>query len=174
MKIIKVKIKGGYVDTIVDDEDYKWAKNYTWILIGRGYAARQKYSHSIKGKSFYKKPYLHREIMNATTGQEIDHINGNKLDNRKENLRFCSRNNNMFNKHKQKSKNGKPTTSIYKGVRKAHPSTGMKTKQWIASITKNNKLYHIGYFKTEKDAALAYNMKANEFFKEFACLNIIK
>jgi hypothetical protein len=91
---------------------------------------------------------------------QIDHINGDKTDNRIENLRNCTVQENNFNKE---STGGK---SKYKGVylEKAR-------NLWCASICASGKRSYLGRFKTEKEAALAYNVKAIELHGEFAYLN---
>jgi hypothetical protein len=105
---------------------------------------------------------IHNLILNKKNKKNvIDHINQNRLDNRKINLRECSRQENSFN---IKSKDN--CSSKYKGV-----SYLNKQKKWCASIQINNKSYNIGNFKNEKDAARHYDAFARYFFKEFAYLN---
>lgn len=107
--------------------------------------------------------YFHREILGFPTG-EIDHKNGDGLDNRRENLRVCSRLENNRNQRKSK----RPLTSKYKGV-----SWDKKSKKWLAHISIMNKCKYLGVFSDEWEAALAYNKAAEEKFGEFACLNEI-
>jgi hypothetical protein len=146
--------------TTIDDEDYELASKYKWHAVKEpsGYYA---YSH------FYREGkrttiQLHRLIMKAEKGQQIDHINGNTLDNRKENLRFCDYSQNQQNKKQTRG------TSKYKGV-----SLFKETGKWKASIGVDRKNYHIGYFDSEEEAAKAYDKKTKELFKEFASLNFI-
>ena len=101
---------------------------------------------------------MHREIMKPSKVEVIDHINHNKLDNTKENLRCCTKQQNEMNKVKRSN-----TSSKFKGV--------TKINKWMASITFNNKTINLGYFNTEKEAAKIYNVKAKELFGEFAYLN---
>lgn len=96
--------------------------------------------------------------MNATKEQLIDHINGDSLDNRRSNLRYCTYSQNLMNTHKVRSASG------YKGVYRHR-------KRWYAHITLNGRRFYLGLFKTPQDAAHAYNAKAKELFGEFACLN---
>ena len=100
--------------------------------------------------------------MNTPEGMETDHINGNGLDNRRENLRICSAAENRRN-HKMLSTN----TSGYNGVSKT--SFG----NWHTCISVKGKTIHLGTYKEIEKAALAYNMAAKEYFGEFANLNII-
>lgn len=167
MKDLRVKIKGGYIKTIVCDSDFDWAYTYKWYLLGKNYVARQVYSHFKNGRSYYKKIYLHREIMKALPKQEVDHINRNTLDNRKENLRFCTKHQNQGNRKVTSN-----SSSRYKGVRLEPPShRKFRTKLWRAELRKNNKTIYLGNFINEKEAALAYNEAAKSYFGEFAHLN---
>ena len=94
-------------------------------------------------------------------GMATDHINGDGLDNRKQNLRICTHAENLRNRRL-----GKNNTSGYKGVswHKLH-------KLWYAHISHNKKLMSLGYFKDKEEAAKAYDRKAIELFGEFAKLN---
>jgi len=105
---------------------------------------------------------IHRLIMDAPKGMCVDHINGNPLDNRKSNLRICTRSENMRNRGAQKN-----NTSGYKGV-----SWHKHKKKWGCKINKHNgKQIHVGYYKDKEEAARAYDKKAKEFHGEFAKLN---
>ena len=107
------------------------------------------------------KLYIHRLIMDAPKGMDVDHINGNPLDNRKSNLRICTHAENQRNKGAYKN-----NTSGYKGV-----SWYKRDKKWIAGIKHNNKGIYIGLFEDKEEAARAYDKKAKELHGEFAYLN---
>lgn len=78
---------------IVDDEDYEWLNKYSWCF-SNGYAIR---GYRLKGKSKTKR--MHHDVMGKIPkGKEIDHINRNELDNRKENLRFVTSQENKLNR----------------------------------------------------------------------------
>ena len=175
--------------TIVDDEDYdkvvealgKRAKWYLWkSTTGKKYAMS-----GCRYKS------VHRVVMGNPKGMDIDHIDGDGLDNRKENLRICTRSQNCANKKvRRDSQSGyKGVCEIKKPLRKKYVSkkTGKTTyhecmpkKRFQAYIsnpkTKFPKKRHIslGYFHTAEEAALAYNKAALEMYGEFAVLNQIK
>jgi len=89
----------------------------------------------------------------------VDHINGNGLDNRIENLQVVTQSQNMM---KQRKPAG--CSSDYKGVMRFRD-------KWRSRITVNGKTKSLGVYKTEQEAALAYNFAANAMFKDFAVLN---
>ena len=91
--------------TIVDDEDFERVNKFKWFIFN-GYVV-----HSIKSDDKWTSQSMHRLILNAPEGKQVDHINSDRLDNRKENLRICNRSENQWNRSKQK--NG---TSGFKGV----------------------------------------------------------
>jgi len=114
-------------------------------------------------------PLVHRLIAlhfipNPEVLPQVDHINRVRSDNRIENLRWVSEQENSSNRTKIK----KQTSSSYKGV-----CFFRKTGKWVTSITKNGVRIHLGYFDDEKEAARAYNEKATELFGEHASLNVI-
>lgn len=157
MPIIKIRNKGLELDCLVDDEDFEELNKYKWCL-NNNYVGRR------KTLSFRKSTivYMHRELI-PSDKHDIDHINRNKLDNRKENLRACSRSENMRNTPKRGD-----NTSGYKGVTFDH-----RDKCWYAQITVNRKHHYLGRFKNIHDAAAAFNKKALELQGEFALLNKI-
>lgn len=140
---------GGARFALVDDEDFKLLKRRKWFLSNHGYAA--------SGREF-----MHRLVMGAKRGEEVDHINGDTLDNRKVNLRLVTHQQNIQNR--KVNKNNKLG---YKGVYQ-HTQNG----NFIAQIqTPQRKRKHLGVFATPEDAAFAYNVAAIKLFGEFARLN---
>lgn len=143
------------------------------ILQNNWHAYRQE-----NAKTFYAKAHLfkggedktihmHRIIMDCPAGMVVDHINGNGLDNRKCNLRICSPFENMGNKRPQKNK-----SSQYKGVTRWEYRYKNKVEdRWIARIQNNNRQRSLGYFRTEVEAALAYDKAAKSTFGPYARLN---
>jgi len=136
---------------IIDREDAEKLLGYSWMFHG-GYARRAE-----KGKIVH----MHRLLMDCPDEFEVDHINRNKLDNRKANLRIVTRQQNMFNKTGYAE-----TSSRFKGV-----SWHSKDKLWHAQIRHDTKIKFIGAFEVEETAAAAYNHYAQLLFKEFAVLN---
>lgn len=154
----EIKLSRGYV-AIIDDEDYECiAKRKWWTSYSRGklYA---KTAFFIDGKRIDLK--LHHEIIVVPIGLEVDHINGNGLDNRKENLRVCVHQENTQNKITRRQ-DGK--ASRFTGVSRRNGA-------WYARITKDGKTTNIGVFKTEENAATAYNIFADKLFGDFARMN---
>jgi hypothetical protein len=158
----EIKLNEGYI-TLVDDDDYEWLCQWKWYVRHSDktdYVIRTAYH-----KGVYKTVSMHREIMHSTKGQEVDHIDHNGLNNQKLNLRNCSKSQNQSN-----SSGRIRRKSIYKGVNyKKDPYSNHS--RFVAQIQINKKKVHIGSFKTEIEAAYAYDKKAKELFGEYATLN---
>lgn len=148
---------------IVDDADYESVSKWKWAYCRDGYARRTKYIGVVDGKEKSRKIAMHREITNAAIGMEVDHINMDRLDNRRENLRVCTTTQNKMNR---KSYSG--SISKYKGV-----GWRKDTKKWVGRIVVNKKQKILGNFKSEIEAAKAYNEAAIKMFGKFARLNMI-
>lgn len=145
-------VNGGI--TLIDKEDYEKVKDKKWRL-HRGYA------QCTDGKTTIM---LHRYIMEVKAKRKIiDHINGDKLDNRKANLRIVTPSQNCMNR-----RISSVNTSGYKGVCWRENTAG---RNWCATIYKDYKQYHLGYFSTKIEAAKAYDAKAKEMFGEYALTN---
>lgn len=139
---------------LVDPEDYKSLSEFHWQAqenrTKTGYYAVRNDGFSINGTRLKVK--MHRQIMNCPDGYEVDHINGNTLDNRKSNLRICTHRENI---QSQKSRGGK---SSFRGI------TLHKNNLWRARITVNYKRIHLGLFKTELEAKLAHDQAREKFY----------
>ena len=144
---------------IVDTDDLPILREYVWSYnVGSGYA----YSHS-HGPTVM----MHKLIAKTPEGMLTDHINSNRLDNRKANLRHATMSQNCCHQLPQK-KEGKH--SKYKGVCLLDTFYTLK-RPWIAYVQINRKRKYLGYFDTQEAAALAYNEAAKELHGEYACLN---
>ena len=140
---------------IFDLDDFAIVAKHTWSKNESGY-----FTAKANGKNIR----LHRLITNPKNGLEVDHINRVKADNRKCNLRECTRCQNNQNMGKPLIVN---SSTKYKGVSKH------KNGKYRAMIGIDNTRVHIGYFKTQEDAARAYNEKAKELHGEFAYQNTL-
>ena len=141
---------------LVDDEDFEKLNQHKWYY-HQGYAFRK-----AGPRIFQVSIFMHREIMQTPDGMETDHINGDSLDNRRENLRICTHAENLRNR-KMNSGN----KSGYKGV-----YWFSQRGKWRAAITLNGKNVHLGLFTDPADAAKAYDKAAQEHFGEFARTNL--
>lgn len=141
----EIVLSNGQV-AIVDDEDFEKVNQRQWYKGTRGYA---------EAKANGKSVFMHRLILDAPVGMQVDHANQDKLDNRKCNIRLATASQNAANRNKRVD------SSSYKGVRK-------KRRKWRAEIDKGGKTHYLGYFISAKKAALAYDMKARELYGEFA------
>lgn len=141
----------------VDQQDYEKLNEHKWYAkrcINRFYAHRRNESN--------RNVAMHRIIMKPGRGYCVDHINGDGLDNRKDNLRIVTIAENNYNKRKSKN----VRSSQYKGV-----SIDKRTNRWRAIIYYKYRKINLGMFGDEIDAARAYDEAANELFGEFAKLN---
>lgn len=156
---MEVVISGRTV--LIDDADYEKASAIKWNVYQYGrnlwYASSRKNGETV---------YMHRYILDAPTGMDVDHVNDDGLDNRRGNLRICQHQQNLANQRHQK----RNTYSQYKGVT-FDKNKRAQNKPWVAQIKAFQKHYSLGYFPTEIEAAKAYNEAATRFFGEYARLN---
>jgi hypothetical protein len=110
--------------------------------------------------------YLHREVARTPIGWDTDHINFDRLDNRKENLRIATRSQNNFHMLKYLLYSGKIPSSQFKGV-----TWDKSRKKWMAKTCLNRKRIFLGRFSSEIDAGRAYNDFVREKVMSFAILN---
>jgi hypothetical protein len=139
----------------VDDEDYEELSKRKWSC-NNGYA--KSYFSYKNGIQTYL--WMHRVIMNAPKDKEVDHINCDKLDNRKENLRLCTRMENAKNRKVQKN-----NSSGCKGVY-------WSQKRWHARLAVDRKKIRLGCFDSMIDAVKAYDEAVLKYHGEFARTNI--
>lgn len=158
----EIQLTKGQV-TLVDEHMFDYLNQWKWYankINGKFYAVRnlrinKKYAGCI---------LMHRLITNNNDSKmHTDHCNANTLDNRKENLRICTAQQNNFNRNI-----GICNTSGFKGV-----SWHKVAKKYSVTIEKNKKKHYLGLYKDIKEAAKIYNQAAIKFFGEFANLNKI-
>lgn len=159
MKIIQLNLGKSI---IIDDEDYNRVIKYKWFAVWIKSSKNWYVSRNIFKNDKWTAESLHRFIMNAKSGQIVDHKNRNTFDNRKENLRFATKSQNNANRKTSK------TYTKYLGVFYREDRN-----KWRAILRYKTKAHNLGHFNTPEEAALAYNKKAIEIHGEFANLNII-
>lgn len=147
MTACRIPIKGGAF-ALVDPEWFDVLSRHKWSLAGND---TRKYARARAG-------YMHRIVAAAPPDKVVDHINGDPLDNRAENLRVCDMGQNLANSKRA------PGRSAYRGVTK-------KRNQWRARINRHGREETIGTFATAEAAAAAYNKRALEIYGDFATLN---
>jgi hypothetical protein len=158
----EIPLTKGYV-AVVDDDDYEELSKYKWcasITEGKPRAIRK--THGDR-KEDRKTVHMSRQIVRAPPDVCVDHADGDTLNNRRFNLRKCTRAQNSANQQKRAG-----CTSRFKGVH-----WNKHAKKWQAQITVNYHAEHLGYFDDEVKAAIAYNNAATKYFGEFARLNEI-
>ncbi len=154
--------KHGIKEVLIDDEDYHLIANRSvWVWTTPRHTSFYAFTSGANPKDGVR---LHRLIMGVIDDLSVivDHKNGNALDNRKCNLRVTSQSNNNKNAKKRKS----ARTSKFKGVH-LHAAS----KKWKAQIQIDRKKISLGTFRTELEAAAAYNNAAKLYFGEFAVIN---
>jgi hypothetical protein len=150
-----IKLTRGF-ETIVDDDIYDLYNWYSWCYFPKGVAARR----GRKGEP--KVVYLHRAVVKCPVELQVDHINGNKLDNRRENLRICTNAQNCANQTKRCN-----NTTGAKGVT-------YRNNKYEANISVNSKRIWLGTYDTLNEAANAYDRAAKLHHAEFANVNNLK
>lgn len=150
---------------LVDDEDFKRVSQYKWhAYCPNQWRGSNKYYAATSTRDACGKNIIipmHRFLIGANEGLEVDHINLNTLDNRKSNLRQATRLQNSQNSSMKRT-----NTSGFKGA-----SYDIRAKRWKSKIGYMGNQISIGYYETPELAARAYDAKAKELFGEFARLN---
>lgn len=137
---------------IVDAEDFAWLSQWNWCAVRRNSLGK---FYAMRGQHVS----MHRMILDCKS--YVDHINRDTLDNRRINLRMCSKKQNAYNRISTKNKSGFKGVPMYKAHRNG----------WVAQITVNYKYWYLGTFPTKEEAAVAYDKAAKELMGEFAALN---
>jgi len=141
----EIKLPKGFV-ALVSDDKFEMLNQYRWGVqkIGQTwYATRNEiFEHVRNGRK--KIHYMHRDAVNAEDDEEVDHIDGNGLNNQDDNLRIVTHRQNIQNWHSKKY-------SIYPGI-----TWDKAVRKWIARIRIGGKRKYLGLFKEEKDAFYAY------------------
>jgi len=166
---LEVELPSGHICKI--DENDKWIleKFPHWrININQGRIGAVIVTRYLKSEygSVREDRYLHRIVMHRADGHkgQIDHRDRNPLNNTKGNLRWVNSEQNSRNSPKRSKK----WTSQFRGV---HKNNYTKCESWVAQIKVNGRAKHLGSFKTEKEAAIAYNEMSEKLYGEYGWLN---
>lgn len=133
---------------LVDDQDFEWLKQWKWFADASGYPARDQHLGKVDGKYKSERILMHRLIMDTPEGMDTDHINRNRADNQRKNLRVCTHASNMRNTGvRSDNKSG------HKGV-----SWFARDNKWRARIVIDGKYRHLGYFEDKDQAGRVYQL----------------
>ncbi|WP_320533628.1 HNH endonuclease [Robbsia andropogonis] len=157
--VVEVSMARGVI-ALIDEEDSALVFSRRWYASNWGYAK----TSIVDGDGKKTETSMHRFILGLKNGdgKEVDHINGNRLDNRRINLRICSHAENIRNRGALRTNN-----SGYKGVYWVSAR-----KKWRSSLWFDGKFFHVGYFTSPQSAYEAYCIKAKELHGDFANLGV--
>jgi hypothetical protein len=149
-------------DVAIDEADEGIVSAYQWVVHSYAAASSANPISYATAKGATPTLYMHRLIMGAPNGLEVDHRDSDGLNNRRSNLRIATHQQNQVNKRKRAG-----CSSRYKGV-----CFATKIDKWVAYIVINGKQQHLGVFITEESAARAYDVAAVETWGSFARPNL--
>jgi hypothetical protein len=154
--VAMVPLTRGFVAQI-DASDLHKVAGFNWFAVVQSYTvyAVRRVS-GVKGRG--SKISMHRQIIGATNDVQVDHVDLNGLNNRRENLRIATPQQNCFNRRKTRA-----NTSGFKGV-----CWNRKSRKWQAGIRINRRSVHLGLFETIDAAYNAYCQAANQYHGEYA------
>ncbi len=145
---------------LIDAGDFDFVSERTWFHGKRGYPVSHTSRKSPEGQ---KTEPLHKYLLRPDDGFDVDHISGNKLDNRRRNLRVCSHQQNMFNQKLRET-----NTTGYRGV-----SYSKNAGKYEAYISRDGRKIHLGLFVSAEEAAEVRDNAAVRLFGEYAGLNMV-
>lgn len=157
------------------DQDFEIPEGWNLIVCHNGFAAlsRPTKDKLPSGYTKYERIYLHRYVMGAKRGEHVDHISGDTLDNRRENLRICTNQQNSWNKHNRRERRDKHLTRGYIGV---HARFLRRKQKYVfdarGSVNSKRIMIKSG-FETPEEAARAYDKYMKEIRGEFGVYNEI-
>lgn len=156
MKRIYLRGKYSHLYACVDDCDYESLIKFNWFASATTYAQRNTWVNKRNGREL-----MHHRILPKQDGLYVDHIDGNRLNNQRGNLRYVTPTQSLHNR--QRRHNAK---SPYKGM-----YWHRHKEKWGVRITVNKVVICLGYYLDPKEAAIVYDMAAKRYFGEYAKLN---
>lgn len=161
----KIPLSGGK-SALVDDEDYQYVSRFRFV-----HTNNEAFATLHRANMRYVLVPMWAFIVRAQSGKKIAYKNKNALDFRKENLYFVHLNEKQHRLRKRTIHNGRIPTSKFKGVHRHKDNK--RIKRWSAQIQKDKHNYFLGFYLTEKEAAIAYNKKAKQLYGKYAYQNKI-
>ncbi len=147
---------------LVDDADFALVSRWKWFADSQGYAARTEYlGGGRRNRKRYRTVRMHRVLLNVPPGLYVDHINGNTADNRRINLRPATKQQNGINHRKRQG-----CSSRFKGVQ-----WRADRRRWLVKVQVARKQVLIGHFRSERAAAMAYDLWTLDLNGQFASPN---
>lgn len=157
----EIPLTKGYV-ALVDDEDFDLVSAFKWHAMVIGFSDHLVYAarNAVRADGSKFKELMHRMITGAPSGEIVDHVDRNGLNNTRANFRIVTHHQNMINRRMHKN-----NKSGYRGVRQ-------RGSKWTARITANGREHYLGIFINPEDAARAYDRAAITFFGDLAQPNL--
>lgn len=150
--------KGQYA--LVDDADFDMVNQHSWVYTKHN---TNHYAHTTISEGGRRKTVkMHRMILNAPNGKEVDHKNNNGLDNRRSNIRLCTRSQNQANSNVK--------SNSLTGIKGVHQRKD--NGRWRAHAHRDGKRVWLGHFDTAKEATMAYVTYIKQFDGEFTKLGV--
>ena len=163
---MEIKIKGIAVQ--IDEQDLPLVQSHKWCILKHRYICYSEHTRTVKNGKITRKTktfYLHREIIKTPKGMMTDHINGNRLDNRRCNLRTCSAAENSMNKGPMTNNTSGRTGVIY--------YANKAINNYRAFIFFDCKYIHLGYYPTFEGAVAARMKAEDQYFKNFKYIGTV-
>lgn len=153
----KIPLTQGYF-ALVDDSDYEAISKYKWHIKKHGRTFYAKHSTKKGDNRKQKTVYMHSLLLATPRGMEVDHIDGDGLNNRRDNIRVCV--------HAENTRNARTRLDNKSGFRGVHFHS--RDMVWSASIGFKNKRVHLGYFSSKLLAREAYRDASIKYYGNFA------
>lgn len=163
MPPVRIPLTKGF-EAIVDPDDYEVVSTYSWqALVDPNKRTVYAVTAIREPNGRQKRVLMHRMILGASHSEQIDHRDGDGLNNRRQNLRKATGNQNAYNRRRRVT-----ASNPFRGVER------LPSGRWRATITAEGRRQHLGTFPTAEEAAEAYNRSARTLHGDFASLNEVR